>query len=374
MKNVESLYIHFPHCRHLCNYCDFYKTKVNPSEFDSGDFEALLDQQLVNHGELLNKYGHNIEKLKTLYIGGGTPSLWGESGAKYIESFLKKSNISLTHDYEFTVEVNPGTWTQKSIDSWQSAGANRFSIGIQSLNESFLPILDRVHSIDESYQTLEYMKKLKVNYSVDFMLGLPHSEKYKRDIISELKQILNFDPSHISLYILTLGKSHQLTKDLPDEDFIADEYLTMAKYLEDKGMRHYEVSNFSRPGRESAHNMSYWLHNSVAALGPSATGFLRNEDFAVRYKWKTQGLGTHNETLDEEKLRLECIYLGLRQYQGIDLAKYLLPVESVTKLLKSWERNGLTRSVSGTHVVLNSKGFLVLDSLLDEIFKVFPDS
>jgi len=174
MKILNSLYIHFPFCRHLCNYCDFYKTiPQNGSEINS--FHKLFEDSFEKHQNLMESNSFTWAPLETLYIGGGTPSLWGAEGAIWLRNFLNSKEIKFSDDLEFTLEVNPGSWTVESLEEWKKTGVNRYSLGIQSLDGRFIKHLDRVHSIEDTFATLEYFKNKNYNFSVDFMLGIPFS-------------------------------------------------------------------------------------------------------------------------------------------------------------------------------------------------------
>ena len=370
---IESLYIHFPFCRHLCNYCDFYK-KIGPNSEAINDFHHFFDLSWQAHQQFMEKNAVSFKKLKTLYIGGGTPSLWGKEGAIFLEDLFKREGLLREEDAECTLEVNPGSWDDQSLLAWQQFGMNRFSLGIQSLDERFLRLLDRVHSLDEVYQTLKKFQQMKVRFSVDFMLGLPFSKQYQRNILAELEEILSFGPEHISLYILTTNKGYIHAKHLPDDDFIADEYLAVSDYLKAKGFYHYEVSNFSKEGRQSQHNLQYWKSKSVAALGPSATGFLSENQ--LRYKWKTQNPEFVEEKLSDASFRIEKIYMGLRSEVGLKesiLGPNLSEEElrSFRDLCKSWQQRGLVEikkqgDLAG--IFATSQGFLALDHLMEELF------
>ena len=359
MKPIESLYLHFPFCKHLCNYCDFYKKVAIDRASELNTYHQLLIQNFDEHQKLMNLYGYSWGKLKTLYIGGGTPSLWGEAGSEFLDQFLRQRKIELDPHCEFTLEVNPGGWTEESLASFKKIGVNRFSLGIQSLNAEMIKKLDRVHSVDEAYQTLEYFKKTRANFSMDFMLGLPNSKEFKRDVIGELEEAIKYNPSHFSVYILTVKDNYTHFKSLPNEEWIEKEYLDVANFLRSKGYLHYEVSNFALPQKESVHNLRYWQSHTVAALGPSATGFLAEEKF--RYKWKTLSAEYDSEVLTNEQYQLEKMYMALRSSVGINLNEYPHPV------FRSWIEKGLAIEVN-QQLLITSRGFLLLDSLLDELF------
>ena len=261
------------------------------------------------------------------------------------------------------MEANPKSGTDEMIKELVRLGVTRFSVGMQAFDQRFLKALDRIHSLEEGKTFLQNLSKSKNNFSIDLMLGLPFSEAYRRDIITELKMALDHEPKHLSLYILTTKENYCHRDHLPSEEYIADEYLKVAEYLKSQGLNHYEVSNFSQPGFECQHNLKYWQSESVAALGPSGTGFLNFENKkGLRYKWKNKEMSFSQENLDQEALNLEKIYLSLRTKNGISLTN-----NSLKSLSCSWEKRNLgIRKEDWFH--LNSNGFLILDSLMNEIF------
>ena len=178
IKTLTSLYLHFPFCRHLCNYCDFYK-KIGGTPSDFSSFGHYLEDSFNTHQKLMKENSYSWGPLHTLYLGGGTPSLWGWEGALFCEHFLKKHHLVL-QECEFTIEANPGGLTKKTLSSWMDAGVNRLSLGVQALRDDFLRILDRVHTLRETLNALELLSSSKVNFSVDFMLGLPFSQAFKK--------------------------------------------------------------------------------------------------------------------------------------------------------------------------------------------------
>lgn len=365
-NEISSLYIHFPFCRHLCNYCDFYKNIPNDKELEYTAFETSLVVGFENFLKEFKDSNYRIDTLNTLYLGGGTPSLWDERGAKFLQNFLVERNIKLSSDCEFTLEVNPGGWTHKGLSKFRDIGANRFSLGIQSINPNFIKVLDRIHNVEDVFETLSYFKEQRLSFSVDFMLGLPFSDRYSRDIISELKEILSFEPEHISLYILTTKAGYIHKDHLPDDEYIEKEYLEVAQYLKSRGFDHYEVSNFSLPNKESRHNLKYWESQSVMALGASATGFLKKD--SVRYKWKISSSDFIKENLTNEELKLEEIYMALRINRPVNLKKYIDNEDELKKLLDSWNEKKYLDFYNGFEISLNSKAFLILDSLINDLF------
>lgn len=365
-KKVQSLYIHFPFCRHLCNYCDFFKKVPQNAELEQDEFHLYLENAFTEHEKLMKENGYSWDALETLYIGGGTPSLWGEKGAEFLARFLKEKNIQLSPECEFTLEVNPGSWTKESLLAWKKTGVNRYSLGIQTLNGQVIKYLDRVHTIDDVFETLTYFKEINANFSVDFMLGLPHSEVNQRNVIEELELALKFNPSHFSVYILTVKENYKYFNHLPNEEWIEKEYLDVAQFLTSHKFSHYEVSNFGLENRKSKHNLMYWKSNSVAALGPSATGFF-SED-RIRYKWKTKNAQIETEMLSLEEFKLEQIYMALRSEEGLLASSFSNQAEFL-QLKEKWEgQNYLVKHSS--KIQLNSHGYLILDSLMDELFRL----
>lgn len=305
---------------------------------------------------------------ETLYFGGGTPSLWGEKGAEFFAGLMNDPAMKLAQQYEWTMEVNPGTWTSASLKAWQDLGVNRFSLGVQSLDSRFLKLLDRVHSLDEVYETLQQFAAMKVDFSVDFMLGLPNSKFLGRDIISELEEILSYSPAHLSLYILTTRKDYVHADGLPDEDWVAEEYLKVADYLKTRGFDHYEVSNFAQAGKHSRHNMAYWKCETVAALGPSGTGYLAES--RSRFKWGPNPGVIQWEELDDEQEVIEFIYMSLRSSVGMTYSKLNSLVQSqvqANELVRSWSDRGLI-DAGPQGFRLTSEGYLLLDTLMNELF------
>lgn len=363
-KKIESLYIHVPFCKHLCNYCDFYKKK--PTEIDGfAHYEKLLDDSWNVHQEFILKNNFTIDQLETLYLGGGTPSLWGKRGILFLKEFLKKNNLSFKDDYEFSIEIDPAAISIEELDMWQEIGVNRFSVGLQTWDKEYLKIIDRIHTLEQADKVLTYLKQKDVNYTVDFMLGFPKPIDRERDIIKELSEILKYSPKHISLYILSVNKGYPLYKKLPDDERVSREYLQVSEFLGSQGFDHYEVSNHGLEGFRSQHNQKYWKQKSVAALGPSATGFLNLGDSSIRYKWKTSEASFVEEPLSLEQMNLEKLYTGLRTDWGVNYKELI--DKKAWPLIEHWVSQSLAIT-DGDHLRLMPSGYVVLDNLIDQIF------
>lgn len=361
MTQVSSLYLHVPFCKHLCNYCDFYKRKLDDSTDQFGEFHQFLSDSLIRHDKLMAENNFRWSELDTIYLGGGTPSLWGTRGAEYFQSHILPTK--LTKNVEFTMEIDPGTWTEEMLRAWQKIGLNRISVGTQTLDPQFLKVMDRIHSLDDTFNFLSFLQKENWNYSLDFLLGIPFSRDKKRDIKHELDLLLKYSPKHISLYILNARSKYPHIQDMPDDEYIREEYLFVSDYLKGKGFHHYEVSNFALPGYESKHNQKYWRGESVAALGPTGTGlFTLSPEKSLRYKWKVSHAEVELEPLGTKELDLEKTYLSLRTSEGIALKK------GMECLARSWSQQNYSYEENGK-VKLTSLGFLMLDSLMDDLFR-----
>lgn len=365
MTHVSSLYIHVPFCKHLCNYCDFYKKLYEAGSNQFEDFHQFLSQSWDQHQILMKEHDYEWSSLDTLYLGGGTPSLWGTMGAEFLGDWLKQ-RLKLKPSAEFTMEIDPGTWTEEMILAWKALGLNRISIGTQTLDPHFIKIMDRSHTLDESYDLLRYCQQNDWNFSLDFLLGLPYSQEKNRNIQQELDLLLQFQPKHISLYILNARSKYPHVQAMPDDEFIRQEYLLVSEYLRSKGFVHYEVSNFALPGFEAKHNVRYWRGEAVAALGPTGTGYLpKSQSEALRYKWKVSKAEVELEVLGLKELELEQMYLSLRTNLGWQ-PKLLTP--KIAAVFSEWEKIGYGHMNEGK-MTLTSLGFVMLDSLMDDLFR-----
>lgn len=321
---------------------------------------------------LLEEHHISLASLQTIYLGGGTPSLWGTEGASFFSDFI--SFLSPKADVkEFCLEIDPGAWNEESFRAWKQIGANRFSVGMQTLDRNLFSLMDRSHSLDDSYHLLDFLNQQKVNFSIDFMLGIPRHKNYVRNILSELNELQNFAPRHISLYLLSVPKSYQHFAALPHDDATALEYLKVDSYLTSQGFNHYEVSSYSVPGFESHHNLRYWNRGNIVAFGPSASGVFYQGESVLRYKWKNSLLAEPElevEILSLEQQQIELLYLTLRQnkwFLASEIFTELDQIKIFNDLLMDWFHQG---NVNKSHdfYQLNARGWLILDTLVGQVF------
>ncbi len=360
MSSVTSLYIHVPFCRHLCNYCDFYKQKFDRPSAQREEFSQYILGSLKRNESILSESHHSLSTLETLYLGGGTASLWDVEGA----SCFKSLGLTLLKNCEATLEIDPGAWTEEGLMAWQKVGINRYSVGTQSFDSHYLTLLDRAHSLDETKILLERLKG--ENFSVDFLLGTPQRNQ-KRDVISELESLLSFSPKHLSLYILQPAAGYKLKALIPDDEQTSQEYLRVSKFLRSRGFHHYEVSNFALPGFESKHNRRYWESESVAGLGPTAVGYLTNDDKALRYKWKPSHPEVEVEVLNRREINLEKLYLRLRTSEIFNYERLSVEPEKFHRRVEKWQARGLCDEVKGGWR-MKPEAWVILDSLVEDLF------
>jgi oxygen-independent coproporphyrinogen-3 oxidase len=319
----DSLYIHIPFCIRKCIYCDFFSVPYDKSAAQA--YIGALCRELI-----LKK--DSAQALKTVYIGGGTPSLLPDECLKQLFICLK-DNFSFSPDIEITIEANPGTINESKINTLFSLGVNRLSIGIQSFNDNELKVLGRIHSSEDALSSIEMIKNAGINnFSVDLMYGIPgQTMESWRD---SLLKASGGSPRHISTYELTVEEKTSLSRFIesgkvimPEEDLILEMYNHAIDYLGGCGYKQYEISNFAIPGFECMHNLNYWERGEYIGAGAGAHSFI-NEIRSMN----TKDIKSYIETLTEgksvemESIRLfpiealkEFIFLGLRKIEGINI-------------------------------------------------------
>lgn len=375
------LYIHVPFCKTRCHYCTFHSQAHNQVTF------AWYQKTLLKEIELWGKR-LKAPKLKTVYFGGGTPSLIPPHQLDTIMKSLHK-HFTFQPNMEITLEANPDSATDISyFRALLSMGFNRLSLGVQSLDDDVLVRLGRPHSARQAIDSYAQARQAGFhNISVDFIWGLP--EQRMKLWLKTLEAVVKMKPQHVSAYNLTLEPQTVMGKQfednlltLPPEKELGRMFIYGAEYLESHGYMQYEVSNFSRMGFMSMHNSGYWNGEDYLGLGPSAVSTLgrrrfTNPRYMDEYDAAVRGgfAGENFEELSDTDLLREMVMLGLRTTRGLDLkafrerAGYDL-VKRQQTLLSALHRENLVRINRG-RLMLTKNGMLASNLIIRRL--VFED-
>lgn len=320
---MSGIYIHIPFCKQKCTYCDFasYPKEIGKQE----SYFACLYREIEAKGRELKD-----KTFDTIYIGGGTPSV---VPSKFIMGAIRQVRkfFNLSSNPEITIELNPGTVDEQKIKDYKSVGINRFSIGLQTGYDDQLKRLNRIHTAKDFLTCTNLLKG--ENISADILIGLANqtAEQVKKSIDLALAGGV----SHISTYALTpeVGTpiyTDYLNGELLSDDEVADIYDEVVKYLKEKGLKRYEVSNFALDGYESKHNLNYWFRGEYIGLGVSASSFINGRRFTNSFKIdeymnaiiynKSPEISSDEITGDDAEF--EFIMLGLRTKYGINIEKF----------------------------------------------------
>ncbi|MFC0212033.1 radical SAM family heme chaperone HemW [Paenibacillus chartarius] len=318
----KSVYIHIPFCTNKCHYCDFnsYVLKGQPV----ADYLDALEREME-----LTVRQIPPQDIETIFVGGGTPTVLLPDQMERFLAMVRRYFPS-NGNVEFTMEANPGTTDEDKLAVMKAGGVNRISFGVQSFNNELLQRIGRIHSTDDVYRSLENAKKLGFdNLSIDLMFGLPgQTTQHMRE---SLEAALKLDLQHYSLYSLkveentlfhTLYQKGQLP--LPSEEEEVEMFLMIIDRLQKEGYRHYEISNFARPGKESRHNTTYWRNESYYGLGAGAHGYVSRQrhinvkGIAEYIAAAAQGLPVlETETVSESEAMEDFMMVGLRLLEGV---------------------------------------------------------
>lgn len=319
----ESAYVHIPFCTQICYYCDFSKVFIKNQPVD--DYLRALIAEFRSFG---------IKKLRTIYIGGGTPTSITAQQLDYLLTELVK-DLDLPYLEEFTIEANPGDLTPDKIEVMKKSAVNRVSLGVQTFNDKHLKQIGRSHNEAQIYSTIDSLKEAGFhNISIDLIYALPGQtlDQVKENVAKAMA----LDIPHLSLYSLILehhtifmNKMRRGKLNLPTEDLEAEMFTYIINEMEANGFEHYEISNFSKPGFYSQHNLMYWNNDEYYGCGAGASGYLDG----VRYRNRvpiqhylsaveagdarlTNEVLTANEKMEEE------LFLGLRKKTGVSKSRF----------------------------------------------------
>lgn len=360
---MRSVYIHIPFCKSICSYCDFPKI-LHDSTWATSYLEHL-------EKEILKYY--DADTIKTIYIGGGTPSVLSVSNLIKLMEITKI--FKKVEDYEFTVEMNVNDINIEKLEILKKYGVNRISIGVESFDKYILKYLNRKHEKNDIIEKVKLVKKYFDNVSIDLIYAVPieNMTMLKNDI----KEVLKLDVEHISTYSLIIEENTILgvNKISPiDEDKDYKMYNYICKKLKDNGYIHYEVSNFAKPGKFSKHNINYWDNQEYYGFGMGAHGFISELRYENTRSFNNYLSGNYrfNELVLSRKEDMENqVILGLRKLSGIDIVeffnKYNTNIQdefNITPLLK----DGFL-VLKDKHLSISEEHIYIMNEILNKILQ-----
>lgn len=377
MSDKLGIYLHIPFCRSKCDYCDFYSLAGQDGQMDR--YQRALLAHLKETAPLTQ--GISVD---SVYIGGGTPSYYGARRLKELLAAVHKW-FQLEKDCEITVECNPDSVDLKSLRILRKAGVNRLSMGMQSANEEELERIHRIHTSRQVDEAVTAARKAKfTNLSLDLIYGLPGqtADSWRATV----EHTLSLIPQHLSCYGLKVEEGTPLAERvkggeaLPDDDMQADLYLWTVGRLERAGYPQYEISNFSKPGYESRHNLRYWLTRPYIGFGPGAHSDFggRRYSFVRDLRRYMDGVLNGGEIIDSSELipqRERCgeyLMLRLRTAQGVEEQEYYrtyyMDFSPLRARFLEFQKQGWAQQENGRWR-LTPKGFLVSNQLIGDLLE-----
>lgn len=316
-----GVYVHIPFCKRKCYYCDFI------SFCEKDELQEKYINTVIQEIEDFFNLNKNV-KIKTIYIGGGTPSF---IDGKYIEKIMNTFNKEGV--VEATIEVNPGSASLEKLKKYKECGINRLSIGLQSTEDRLLKKIGRIHNYNDFLATYNLAREVGFdNINVDLMIGLPGQTI--EDVKSSLNKVIDLNPSHISVYSLIVEENtiiYNLIEQnkivLPDEELERNMYWYVKNYLELGGYEHYEISNFAKKGKMSLHNLDCWNQKEYVGFGASAHSYLNRKRFCnigvlEEYIKDFKNTKEVQEVQSFYETKQEYMLLGLRKIKGVCISDF----------------------------------------------------
>jgi oxygen-independent coproporphyrinogen-3 oxidase len=372
---LAGIYLHIPFCKQACTYCNFHFTT---SLRYKDELVLALAEEIKAEKDYLGG-----EEVRTIYFGGGTPSLLSISDLGFLISALRQQ-FSLADGAEITLEANPDDINTEKLQGWKTIGITRLSIGVQSFFEEELRWMNRAHNSQQAIGNLQLAREVFENITMDLIYGSPllTDEMWKQNV----DKAIGLGIPHLSCYALTVEEKTPLQKRIDaqttpdiDNDKQARQFLLLMHWLREAGYEHYEVSNFAKPGFRSRHNSSYWKGAKYLGLGPSAHSFNGKErrwniaNNTVYIKGINEGKPEREtEVLTSTQHLNETLMISLRTSEGIDLNKISTTWGEEEQLriqnsLKKYIGHDLIR-LQNNHAQLTDEGMLRADGIAADLF------
>lgn len=381
-----GLYIHIPFCKQKCSYCDFC-SYANKESFVKRYMQCVLKEIIEVGSNNKTDFENGKDDLflvKTIYIGGGTPSL---IDSKYITQVIEdiKLNFEVDEKAEITIEVNPGTVTLEKLEDYYKAGINRLSIGLQSTHEHLLKEIGRIHTYLDFIDTYRFARDAGFkNINVDLMIGLPNQTL--EEVQDSIEEIVSMEPEHISVYSLILEEDTPLFKkveeglELPNEELERKMYWAVKQTLEQNGYIHYEISNFAKKGYESKHNLDCWNQKEYIGFGIAAHSYTNGirysnvenlEQYIKNYEEdNTEENLVFHEKQDMESMQKEYMLLGLRKIEGVSIQEFKIKFVANPVFLYHAQLEKLVNEelleIDGDRIKLTNKGLDLANIVWEE--------
>lgn len=371
-KKELSLYIHIPFCKQKCFYCDF--PSYASIDYLREDYVEALCKEI--EGKAINY------KIKSIFIGGGTPSyLDTKEIIKVLESI---NRLNLTENMEFTMECNPGALEEEKLKAMIDGGVNRISMGLQAVQNSFLKDIGRIHTFNQFEENFNLARKVGFkNINVDLMFGLPNQKVY--EWIESLEVIAKLNPEHISAYSLIIEEGTAFYKlweknklILPSEDEEREMYSITKSILKKYGYHQYEISNFAREGYECYHNKVYWRNDEYLGIGSASTSFIDNKRIKniENVKDYIDKIRNNEDVIEDitintiEDSMEEFVFMGLRMIEGININEFKerfgVTIESIYKNVIDININKNLLVLKNDKISLTEKGIELSNSVMSD--------
>ncbi len=371
--NSIALYIHIPWCVKKCPYCDFNSHALKNDTPEKQYISALLED-LQQDLKLLTE----TKTLSSIFIGGGTPSLFSADGYDLLLTGISQL-IKLENNIEITLEANPGTFESQKFADYKAVGINRLSIGVQSFNNHHLKKLGRIHTAEEAVKAFDIARQAGFdNINLDLMFGLP--EQQQEELLMDIKTAIQLQPSHISFYQLTLEPNtlfHRYPPRLPESELIYQAQQKAQQLLATADFQQYEISAYSQKNSQCRHNLNYWQFGDYLGIGAGAHGklSLSRPDIIIRthkHKNPEQYLNDHTaiqNTIAIDELALEYMMNQLRLKKGFHIDDFYkhtgLTKQSILPVLTDCLQQGLLIQHQQQYYC-SKKGWNFLDSVLEK--------
>ncbi|QCS48625.1 coproporphyrinogen III oxidase [Picosynechococcus sp. PCC 11901] len=385
---VTSAYLHLPFCLRRCFYCDFPITVTGEKQ------TAGIRAQMAEYGAWLCREIRATPilggELKTVFFGGGTPSLFP---VDLLEKVLRTldQQFGIAQGAEISLEIDPGTFSLEQLIRYKNIGISRLSLGVQAFQDNLLANCGRSHRVINIFTACDHLERSQIPWSLDLISGLP--DQTRDDWQASLDQAIALNPHHISCYDLVIepqtpfGKQYEPgERPLPSDENTAAMYRLASETLRKAGYDHYEISNYAKPGYQCRHNRVYWENRLYYGFGMGAASFTQNQRFsrprtrAEYYAWVEQYEQNHGilnvEALTKGDRLLETLMLGLRLTEGLDLSQLITEfgqssVDQILEILKPAFQKGwalLSPTTPPRLALSDPEGLLFSNTILAELF------